>query len=273
MGGNGTNRWNTLRDERIFTSLYVGTVLTTEHLARMYFPSQEYTKNPNTNRPHFSVHAAEVRLHKLRHMGYVLNQSFRPHRGATPVTYWWLTQKRYKREAKAAGRSNESYPDLPKRLSHHFKTHDLYARLHPRMEELFSELDRYEYPDWQWKNEGHSHVRYQYEGKHTVHQPDAEVHFPDGRVFFIERQTEDARKPEEVFRDKAERCRTYIRYRDLPQGAAKIMFVCDIERDKEYVRNACRAVSVPGVVGSPDEMVTYLVQRAEELRENGEGAA
>lgn len=266
-------RQTTTRDEMIKTSLYAALSLTTEQIAKMYFPSRAYMDNPNTDKPHYSKDAAKSRLYKLRREGILHVDFYTPIGESKQVAYWYLSQKQYKREAKAAERRNERYPEMPKRLSHYFKVTDIYAGIHPCFEELFSQLDLYDYAEWEWRNETHSFRQYNFQNKDKQHRPDAEVHMPNGQVFFIERQTKESRESKSVVQDKVVRANDYARYCGYSTEGAKLLFACDTERDKKYARETLQDSAIKGVLGEPDTIMKYLITRAEEIVENAEEAA
>lgn len=280
-------RKTTARDQRLKRSLYTALVLTTEQIAKMYFPSQEYLDDENTKEQTYSEGAAKQRLYKLRREGILHVDFYTPLGENREVGYWYLSQKQYKRQAKAAERPGERYPDIPERLSHYLKTTEIYARIQPRFEELFSTLDGYDYPEWRWENESHASRDYHFEGRNRKHQPDAEIHMPDGRVFVLERQTKEAKQPPEVVKEKVERANRYARYCGYSEGQATLLFACDTDRDKKYARDALQElwddaqkgsqgskdVPIKGTLGGPNRIVERLIESGEQMVAGTEGAA
>ncbi|WP_047865420.1 hypothetical protein [Rubrobacter aplysinae] len=263
----------TNRDHLLKRSLYTALALPTEQIAKMYFPSAAYKKDPGTEELHYSEYSAKKRLYKLLGKGVLLKDHYTPLGEDRQRTYWFLTQNQYRRQAYAAGRPGESYPPLPERLTHHFKTTEIYARIQPSFEELFAQLDGYVYPEWRWENESHATTEYFFGGENKKHQPDARVHMPDGKMFIIERQTKESREAKSVVKDKVTRADSYRSYRGYSKEDAKLLFACDTERDKEYVREALQESSaMKGVLGDTDTIVKYLLTRAREIVEQAQAA-
>lgn len=238
------------RDERIMTTLYGLTVASTEHLAEAHFPS---------------VESARKRMGKLKRAGYVDHFLFRPREDAPAIGLWVLKPRLYRREAKNAGRAAETYPKMPKRMNHHLRTNDIYAAIYKPLVEAFDD-GLIEGSNWLWKNEAHSWCGYDFSGRSRVHQLDAEVHFPDGKVFFIERQTRDAREPESAFYEKVERYSKYTQYMGFEKGQATLVFACDEKRDQNYAGNACREYGVRALVSNPTDAATFIIEKAGEVK-------
>lgn len=146
-------------------------------------------------------------------------------------------------------------------MAHHLKVNDLYVNIHPHLEEAFGNG-----PGWEWRNESHSFVRTEYGGEALVHQPDAEVRFPDGRVYFLERQTKESRKTGAVFREKARQYRRYISYANLSPERATVVFACDEPRDMEYADRAVVDSRLNSLVSDPEDAATFIVEQAREGR-------
>lgn len=279
-------RKTTARDQRLKHSLYTALTLTTEQIAKMYFPSQDYLDDSKTKEQTYSEGAAKQRLYKLRREGILHVDFYTPIGEDREIGYWYLSQKQYKRQAKAAERPGERYPDIPERLTHHFKVTEIYARIQPRFEELFSTLDGYDYPEWRWENESHASRDYQFKGRYRKHQPDAEIHMPDGQLFILERQTKEAKQPPEVVKDKVERANDYATYRGYSEDGAKLLFACDTDRDKKYARDALQELwdnakqgshgskeePIKGMLGGPNTIVKRLLSSGEELVKSAEKA-
>lgn len=279
-------RKTTARDQLLKRSLYTALTLTTEQIAKMYFPSQDYINDSKTTEQAYSEGSAKQRLYKLRREGILQVDFYTPIGEDREVGYWYLSQKQYKRQAKAADRPGERYPDIPERLTHHFKVTEIYARIQPRFEELFSTLDGYDYPEWRWENESHASRDYQFKGKHRKHQPDAMIHMPDGGVFILERQTKEAKQPPEVVKEKVQRANDYAEYCGYSEAGAKLLFACDTDRDKKYARDALQELwdnakqnsqgskeePIRGMLGGPNTIVKSLLSSAEELVQGSEKA-
>lgn len=234
------------RDERVLTTLYDLTVDSHEHLTRTHFPTSE---------------AARKRLSTLCEAGYLNALFYQVRDDLKPVKLWYLTPRPYKREARNADRPDEKYPDFPKRMDHHLKTNAMYAEIYKPLIRILDE-GLSEGSNWLWKNEWHSFVRYEYAGRINVHQPDAEVHFPDGRVFCIERQTSNSRKTYEAFQEKAEGFATYTGYMGFEKGQATLVFACDEKRDQDHAGKACKEHGVRALVTDPADAANYIVEQA-----------
>lgn len=263
----------TNRDQLLTRSIYTALTLTTEQIAKMYFPSAAYNEDHDTEKLRYSEVSAKQRLYKLLGKGVLLKNHYTPLGEKEQRTHWMLTQSQYRRHAHAAGRPGETYPPIPERLTHHFKTTEIYARIQPRLEELFAGLDDYVYPEWRWENESHASNEYFFKGKTNKHQPDAHVHMPDGKLFIIERQTKESREAKPVVQGKVARADNYRSYCGYSREDAKLLFACDTERDKQYVREALKESSaMKGVLGDTDTIVKYLLTRAEEIVEEAKAA-
>lgn len=234
------------RDERIMTTLYGLRVASSEQLVRAHFPTKG---------------AARKRLTILNEAGYLDAVFYQVREGMQPIKLWYLTPRPYKREAKQAGRPQEKYPDFPKRMDHHLKTNDIYADIYKPLTEILDE-GMIEGSNWLWKNESHSFRRYEYAGRVNVHQPDAEVHFPDGRVFCIERQTSSSRETYKVFQEKVEGFCTYINYMGFEDGQARLVFACDEKRDQDHAGKACKEYNAKALVTEPADAAQYIIEQA-----------
>lgn len=96
---------------------------------------------------------------------------------------------------------------------------------------------------------------------------------PDGKLFIIERQTEEAKQPPHVVKGKVASADSYRSYCGYSREDAKLLFACDTERDKQYVREALQESStMKGVLGDTDTIVKYLMTRAEEIVEDAKAA-
>jgi hypothetical protein len=255
----------TIRDQWLIEALYRGRGLTEEQIARMFFPSREYLKNPNTEKQRYSLSGVKMRMPTLQEMGFVLTQRYTPIGETRAVRYWYLTQRRFKGEARAAGRPEETYPDMVERLSHHFKVTDIYAGIYSLFRELLSDLPVEGYQQWEWKNERKSACEFQYEGRTRQHKPDAEINMPDGQIYFIERQTKESRKTQEVFHEKVENAKSYINWSELTNPKPKLMFACDEERDRRYAKKALEDFGLQGAVSSPESLVARLNNHAKQI--------
>lgn len=242
MSVNNRRLEHTQRDEELYTSLYAATMLTAEQIAEAHFPS---------------VHSAEVRLYKLRGVGRVKNELVDLGKGLGKARIWYLSPKLFYREAKAAERLEEEYLKLPKKMAHYLRTNDLYADIYRGLQKAFEDT-----VGWRWNNESHASCHYEYAGKSHAHQPDAEVVFPDGRVFFIERQTRESKETRRVFQDKAASYRNYMNYRNLAQNEAKVIFACDLDRDMDHAYGAFEEADVPCLTTSAKDAATYLKEQA-----------
>lgn len=234
------------RDERIMTTLYGVTVATNEHLARTHFSSEEGVRK---------------RMRILLREGLVETVFYRVREDMPPLKLWYLTPRPYKREARHAGRPDEKYLEFPKRMDHHLKTNDIYADIYKPLTEILDE-GMIEGSNWLWKNEAHSFLRYEYAGRTNVHQPDAEVHFPDGRVFCIERQTSSSRETYRVFQEKVEGFLTYTNYMGFENGQARLVFACDEQRDQNHAGKACEEYNAKALVTDPADAAAYIVEQA-----------
>lgn len=237
------------RDEKIMTTLYQLEVVTNDHLARTHFSSEEGVRK---------------RMRILLRTGLVDTVFYRVRDDMPEVKLWYLMPRPYKREANHAGRPGEKYLEFPKRMDHHLKTNDIYADIYKPLTEILDE-GMIEGSNWLWKNESHSFLRYEYAGRTNVHQPDAEVHLPDGRVFCIERQTSSARKTKQAFREKVESFSTYTKYMGFEKGKATLVFACDEERDQRYAGEAYEEYGdkeLVTVVTDPADAAQYIVEQA-----------
>jgi hypothetical protein len=234
------------RDEKIMTTLYALTVAKNEHLALTHFSSEEGVRK---------------RMRTLQQIGLVERAFYRVREDMPAVKLWYLTPRPYKREANNAGRPDEKYPDFPKRMDHHLKTNDIYADIYKPLTRILDE-GMIEGSNWLWRNEWHSFLRYEYAGRISVHQPDAEVHFPDGRVFCIERQTSNSRKTYEAFQEKAQGFATYAAYMGFEKGQATLVFACDEKRDQDHAGKACKEHGVRALVTDPTDAANYIVEQS-----------
>lgn len=234
------------RDERVMTTLYALTLASSEHLTKTHFPTKE---------------AMRKRLIILYEAGYVETMFYRVSDEVPEVKIWYLMPRPYKREARHAGRPQEKYPDFPKRMDHHLKTNDIYADIYKPLTEILDE-GMTEGSNWLWKNESHSFLRYEYSGRTNVHQPDAEVHFPDGRVFCIERQTSNSRKTKQAFQEKVESFSTYTNYMGFEKGQATLVFACDEQRDQNHAGKACKEYGATALVTDPVDAAQYIIEQA-----------
>lgn len=235
------------RDETTMTTLYALTIASIEQLAKAHFPS---------------VDSARKRMGELFKNGYVEKTTFVPRNSTKSIGLWYLKPRPYRREAKNAGRPEETYPEFPKRMNHHLKTNDLFADICKPLSSIFDE-ELAEGSNWLWKNESHASLRYEYAGRTRGHQPDAEIHFPDGRLFCIERQTRESRETQQVFRDKVEGFYTYTQYMGFEEKQAKLVFACDDQRDQDYADKAMQDYKdLPGVVTDPSDAAQYIVEHA-----------
>lgn len=236
------------RDESTFTTLYALTIASIGQLAKAHFPSED---------------SARKRMNKLHENGYVEKTTFVPRNSTKDIGLWYLKPRPYRREAKHAGRPEETYPEFPKRMDHHLKTNDLYADICKPLCRIFDE-ELIEGSNWLWKNEEHSFLRYEYAGRTRVHQPDAEVHFPDGRMFCIERQTKESRQTQQVFQQKVEGFYTYTQYMGFEEGQTTLIFACDEQRDQDYADKAMQGYEddLTAVITDPSDAAQYIVEQA-----------
>lgn len=232
------------RYEGILTDLYFTRLLSTEQIARRYFNTKATAKS---------------KLHKLkREKGVVI-----PRTTQKGLTVWMLNKSAFEREAQILGREGEPYRKWPKprAIPHLVDTNDLYLEIVDDLNEMLGELPE----GWDWRNEAQAWRRYDHGGKHGwVHQPDAEIHFA-GHIFFIERQTERARKTYDKIEEKLEGYSRYIkrlRNRGI-EGEIEILFACDEERDMDYALEAAEKYGLGMTAGDTKQIADHLREQAQ----------
>lgn len=244
------------RDEAILTDLYFTRILSTQQIATKYF---------NT------YNSAKARLAELKDDLWIIRRN--PYKG---TTIWLLTRPAFEREVEDLHREGERYRDWPKAHSipHFLDTNDVFIDISEELDGILGERPTYnrmgERPAWNWKQEPLAREAFKDgEGK-GVHQPDAEITFAGNR-YFIERQTERARKTAQQIDNKInDDYRRYIRRqkREGAEGEMEVLYACDKERDMRYADAAGERLGVAVTTGSPDYIAEYIVGKAMEARDN-----
>lgn len=233
----------TERDEEILTDLYFTRLLSTRQIERRYFNTYATTKK---------------RMYELRGKGLI--------EPATPfsgLTVWTLTRPCFSQEVEYHQREGADHYrgwPKPKAIPHIVDTNDVYM-------EIGDDLNRVlgEYPEWEWKDEPRAWRRYNHGSESRVHRPDAEIRFGANR-YFLERQTERARKTSEKIEEKLEGYRRYTRLLRSSghEGELEVLFACDAERDMDYALKAAEKYGLAMTAGYTSQIAGHLVEKAEE---------
>ena len=233
------------RDEKVLTDLYFCRILSTEQITAKYF------NNYNTAK---------------RRMGEVRNEleMVRRRNPWAGTTIWTLTRRAFDREIEALGREGERYREWPKQMAiqHFLDTNDVFIDISDEMDEVLGE-----YPAWEWKDEPHAREAFKDgEGK-GIHRPDAEIIF-GGNRYFLERQTNRARKTAKDLEKKLDTYRRYIRRqrRDGVEGELEVLYACDEERDMKYAKDAANDHGVQMTAGKPGLIAEHLVSNARAMK-------
>ncbi|MDN5696841.1 MAG: replication-relaxation family protein [Rubrobacter sp.] len=242
------------RDEAILTDLYFTRILSTQQIATKYFKT---------------YNSAKARLAELADDMWIIRRN--PYTG---TTIWLLTRPAFVREVEGLRRYGECYRDWPKAHSipHFLDTNDVFIDISEEMDGILGERPNHDWMGestaWNWKQEPLAREAFKDgEGK-GVHQPDAEIAF-DGNRYFLERQTERARKTAKQIDDKInDDYRRYIRRqrRENFEGEMEVLYACDKERDMRYADAAGARHGVEVITGKPDYIAEYIVGKAMEAR-------
>lgn len=233
------------RDEAILTDLYFTRVLSTQQIAAKYFNA---------------YNTAKARLAELAGDLWIIRRN--PYKG---TTIWTLTRPAFEREVEDLHREGERYREWPKpkAIPHFLDTNDVFIDISEELDGILGQR-----PAWDWKQEPRAWEAFKDgEGK-GVHRPDAEISFAGNR-YFIERQTERARKTAKQIDNKInDDYRRYIRRqrREGVEGELEVLYACDEERDMRYADAAGERHGVEVITGKPDYIAEYIAGKAMEAR-------
>lgn len=239
----------TPRDERIFRDLYFTRILTTRQITSMHFPSYETGRR---------------RLYDLKWLDMIENRVFRASSEDSldeDVNVWMLTAKGFRYVLGDLDKERtERYPDWPSRrnVRHYLDANDVYVMASGALDAALGG-----YPAWEWTEEKGASRKWNMGGKERTHRPDAEVSF-DGRLYFIERETERARESPNHFHTRMEDYAGYIRHARANGDARsfKVMWACDTKRDENHAAEAGERFGVPTYAGTPKEVSLRLKRHA-----------
>ena len=241
------------RDEAILTDLYFTRVLSTKQIADKYF---------NT------YNTAKARLAELADDLWIIRRN--PYKG---TTIWTLTRPAFEREVEGLRREGERYRDWPSAhaIPHFLDTNDVFIDISEEMDGILGKRPACDWmgrTPWDWKQEPLAREAFKDgEGK-GVHRPDAEINFAGNR-YFLERQTERARKTAKQIDDKInDDYRRYIRRqrREGFEGELEVLYACDEERDMRYANDAANRHGIQMISGKPGYIAEYIVGKAMEAR-------
>lgn len=233
----------TMRDGDVFLDLYLARIATTKQISEMHFPALSKAKD---------------RLAKLTEKGWIKNNSLEG------KAMWILSGKGF--QSLNSRGFYESRPEFidPVKLPHHLDTVDFYVKIRQTLTALFGDPDDQEW-GWEWVEEGRADRRYEVRGKEHHHRPDAEVRFRE-HVFYIERETKRSRATERKIHNRVAGYKLHMdHYEKLPFGQARVLYVCDNERDAIAAANAGTKYQVPVYAYDLKESATYLLNVAYEL--------
>lgn len=237
----------TKRDKAILTDLYFTRILSTEQIARLYFPSYI---------------SAKKRLYELRRLKGVV-EPMTPESGRT---LWTLTKPAFWREAEFVY-PDDRYRSFPEEryIPHMLDANDIYVGIRHEFDRLLGE-----YPAWQWADEARMVLENNAKGNASrgsskKNQPDAVLTF-DVNHYFIERQTHRARKTKEELDKKVDGYRRYFSRLGEPEGEREVIFACDVQRDMENVLESAEKHDVDLSAGTVEDVTGYLIKQAKKAK-------
>lgn len=240
----------TPRDEELMEGLMIARYQVSRQIATIHFNSETRCR---------------ARLYELFHKGYLKYRHVytTAPAGKSPgkrEAVWHLDKEAFEMIAGSLGYDDERW--APKQLSHfntrhYVKTNDLYAAVR---NDLNSILDRD--GEWLWEHAGRVEDHYEYRAEPFVHKPDAHLSF-GGRLYIIERQTQESRVTAEKIKDKIWDHKQYatVILRRTPEQV-KVLVACDEQRVSDAAKRAGDEYGIQVAAGPLEKITDHVLDEA-----------